>query len=449
MEPPIQYCTTADGLSIAYWSIGQGDAIIDAGQPPTHIQMEWRLAPIRAWYERFARRHQFIRFDTRGTGLSDRDVDAYSLDTMVSDLEAVADAVPLDHFTLIGSINSAPSAIAYAARHPERVSKLILWCAYSRGADFFDDPGTKALRDMVERDWHMLSETASRSRFSWSADSHAREYAMLWRAAITPRVQAILMDGLQTVDVTPLLGRVRAPTLVVQREDRGAEIARRISAGIAGARLRLLPGGSAAPYLDDADNVWSVIAAFLGDKSVATTTEQGDSLRTILYSDMESNTQLLQLLGDEAWRRLLREHEHITREALARHGGEEIKAMGDGFMVSFPSATRALECAVAMQQTFARRNTSAAHPIRVRIGVNAGEPIAEEGDLFGTAVTMAARIMGQARGGEILVSDVVRQLVAGKGYRFSDRGESELRGFDHPVRIYELRLPVGARTESV
>jgi class 3 adenylate cyclase len=163
---------------------------------------------------------------------------------------------------------------------------------------------------------------------------------------------------------------------------------------------------------------------------------------------MESNTQLLQQLGDEAWRRLLREHERITREALARHGGEEIKAMGDGFMVSFPSATRALECAVAMQQTFARRNTSAAHPIRVRIGVNAGEPIAEEGDLFGTAVTMAARIMGQARGGEILVSDVVRQLVAGKGYRFSDRGESELRGFDHPVRIYGLRLPVGARPES-
>jgi len=350
----------------------------------------------------------------RGTGLSDRDVDAYSLDTMVSDLEAVADAVPLDHFTLIGSINSAPPVITYAARHPERVSKLILWCAYSRGADFFDDPGTKALRDMVDRDWHMLSETASRSRFSWSADAHAREYAMLWRAAVTPRVQAMLMDGLQTVDVTPLRGRVRAPTLVLQRETRGADVARRISAGIAGSRLRLFPGGSAAPYLDDADDVWSVIAAFLGDESV-TTTEQGDSLRTILYSDMESNTQLLQQLGDEAWRRLLREHERITREALARHGGEEIKAMGDGFMVSFPSATRALECAVAMQQTFARRNASAAHPIRVRIGVNAGEPIAEEGDLFGTAVTMAARIMGQARGGEILVSDVVRQLVGGKG----------------------------------
>src|SRR4029453_6572618 len=121
------------------------------------IQMEWRLAPIRAWYERFARRHQFIRFDTRGTGLSDRDVDAYSLDTRVSDLEAVADAVPLDHFTLIGSINSAPLAIAYAARHPERVSKLILWCAYSRGRAFFDDPGTRALRDMGDRAGTILS----------------------------------------------------------------------------------------------------------------------------------------------------------------------------------------------------------------------------------------------------------------------------------------------------
>ncbi len=117
--------------------------------------------------------------------------------------------------------------------------------------------------------------------------------------------------------------------------------------------------------------------------------------------------------------------------------------MGDGFMASFSSATRALECAIAMQRAFAEHNESAPEPIRVRIGLNAGEPIAEDdpggrGDLFGTAVNMAARIAEKAEGGEILVADVVRQLVAGKEFLFNDRGETELRGFEDAVRLYEV-----------
>jgi class 3 adenylate cyclase len=135
----------------------------------------------------------------------------------------------------------------------------------------------------------------------------------------------------------------------------------------------------------------------------------------------------------------MRSHERITREALRAHGGAEVKAMGDGFMASFSSATRALECAIAMQRAFAAHNEYPETPIRVRIGLNAGEPIAEEADLFGTAVIMAARIAAQAEGEEILASDVVRQLVAGKGFLFADRGEVALRGFEDPVRLYEVR----------
>jgi class 3 adenylate cyclase len=167
-------------------------------------------------------------------------------------------------------------------------------------------------------------------------------------------------------------------------------------------------------------------------------------LRTILFTDIEANTELLQRLGDDAWRGLLREHERTIREQLTAHGGDEVKHTGDGFMAAFASATGALECATALQRAFAERNAAAEHPLRVRIGVNAGEPIAEDRDLFGTAVTMAARIMGEAKGGEVLVSDVVRQLVAGKGFLFADRGEAPLRGFDDPVRLYQLRLPEDA-----
>ena len=144
-------------------------------------------------------------------------------------------------------------------------------------------------------------------------------------------------------------------------------------------------------------------------------------------------------LGDAKARAVLRNHERIVREALRAHGGAEVKAMGDGFMASFSSATRALECAIATQRAFAQHNETAEEPMRVRIGLNAGEPIAEEEDLFGTAVNMAARIAAQAQGGEILASDVVRQLVAGKGFLFADRGEVALRGFEDPVRLYEVR----------
>ena len=153
---------------------------------------------------------------------------------------------------------------------------------------------------------------------------------------------------------------------------------------------------------------------------------------------MEGSTALTQRLGDARARELMREHERITREALAAHGGAEVKTMGDGFMASFNSAARALDCAIALQRAFAEHNESAADPLRVRVGLNAGEPIEEEQDLFGTAVILAARIAAQAQAGEILVSEGVRQIVAGKKFLLADRGEVTLRGFEDPVRVYEL-----------
>ncbi|MBI5289337.1 MAG: adenylate/guanylate cyclase domain-containing protein [Chloroflexi bacterium] len=448
MDPQIRYCTTAEGVSIAYWSIGEGPPIIDMGHPPSHIQMEWQIAPIRAWYERFAGRHQYVRFDTRGTGLSERNVREYTVETQVRDLEAVVAKLRFDTFDLIGSINSSAAAAMYAAHNPARVKRLILWCPYTRGSEFFDDPGTQVLRDMVDRDWHMLTETASRSRFSWKADEHASAYAAMWRAASTPQGQAMLMDSLRNLDVTGDLAAVRAPTLVLQRQDRGPDVARRITDSIPDSALVLFPGGSAAPYLDDADQIWEAIARFLGDAAEPTRPpgairSPDSNIVTILFTDVVSNTALLQRLGDERWRALLREHDRIIREQLAAHGGAEIKSMGDGFMASFGSATRALECAIDLQRAFDDLRSAAGDEesgVEVRVGLNAGEPIAENDDLFGTAVTTAARIMARAQGGEILVSDVVRQLVAGKGFLFEDRGETTLRGFEDPVRIFSVRI---------
>jgi class 3 adenylate cyclase len=220
-----------------------------------------------------------------------------------------------------------------------------------------------------------------------------------------------------------------------------------MAALIPDARLVLLEGVSPVPGLGDLDAVLAAVGDFLGCEFARPRQDAPSTVSTILFTDIEGSTALTERLGDAKARDVLREHERIVREALAAHGGSEIKTMGDGFMASFGSATKALECAVAIQKAFEATNQQTDKPanqLRVRIGLNAGEPVAEEGpdgrsDLFGTAVNMAARIAGQAQGGEILVSDVVRQLVAGKGFVFEDRGEHALKGFEEPVRVYEVR----------
>ena len=144
---------------------------------------------------------------------------------------------------------------------------------------------------------------------------------------------------------------------------------------------------------------------------------------------------MMSRLGDAKGRNVLREHERITRETLKANGGTEVKTMGDGFMASFGSVTRAVECAIALQRAFADRE---GEPLNVRVGLNAGEPIEEDGDLFGATVILASRIAAKAEGGEILVADTVRGLCSGKGFLFADRGEFVAKGFEEPVRVYEV-----------
>jgi class 3 adenylate cyclase len=201
-------------------------------------------------------------------------------------------------------------------------------------------------------------------------------------------------------------------------------------------------------FSDDSDELRRRTAEFVGDPweplapVPSSPVPTNGSLRIIFFTDIEAHTEMMTRLGDEAGRNVLREHERVTREALREHGGSEVKSMGDGFMASFTSAQRALECAVTLQRRFdrlAKQERQLPEDFRVRIGLNAGEPIEENDDLFGTSVIAASRIAAQARGAEIFVADVVRQLAAGKGFLFSDRGDVGLRGLDDPVRLWELR----------
>jgi class 3 adenylate cyclase len=454
MEPRIQYAKTEDGVSIAYCVAGESTPLLHLGFfPVSHIQAEWQITPeCRLWYERLAKKRRLVRFDCRGTGLSERDVTDFSVDARILDLDAIVDHLQLEGFALFASMHYAPVAIAYAARNPTRVSHLVLWHGFARATDFTLSPQVQGTRAVLDKDWQTFTETAAHALVvGWGDGELARRVATLFRESITHEAMQAFVPVGDRVDVTDLLPQVRVPTLVIHRREFAAfpvEVARGLASRIPDARMSLLEGAGMLPFVGDMQSALDVIDEFLDDRPAsepqAAAVPYAGGLATILFTDVEGSTALTDRLGDAKARELLREHESTTRDALKAHGGSEVKTMGDGFMASFGSATKALECAIAIQQSFAEHNESAEESIRVRIGLNAGEPIAENdpdgrGDLFGTAVNMAARIAAKTGAGEILVADVVRQLVAGKEFLFADRGETELRGFEDPVRLFEVR----------
>jgi len=483
VEPRIQYAKTEDGVSIAYAEAGVGPPVILMPSPPfSHIQVEWEWPLARRTYEKLAERRRLIRYDCRGAGLSDRECLDFSLEAALLDLSAVVERLALDRLALVAYVDAGPTAIAYAVRNAERVTHLVLWGTYARGG-FEDATQVQGLYALLERDWPLFTETMAHAMFGWSAAEHGSWLAQFWAKSTTPDAVKAAWTASFGFDVTELLSGVLCPTLVLHPSHvpwMDLDQARLLASRIPQARLTVLEGLSGVLLFDESGTTIAAIDEFLGEGEVPAATAaplEAGTFRTILFTDVEGSTAMTQRLGDARAREVLREHERIVREALKAHGGAEVKTMGDGFMASFGSATKALECAIAIQRAFDERNAylpahpealegraepqppahastgsaradrdvgASPEPVRVRIGLNAGEPVAEEGpdgrgDLFGTAVNLAARIAGQAQGGEVLASDVVRQLVAGKGFLFADRGDAVLRGFEDPVRLYEVR----------
>lgn len=448
MKPRIQYVRTPDGVNIAYWVHGEGLPLVLIGPAPfSHLAAELDHPGFARWYEDLARYHRLVRFDPRGCGLSDRNPPSFSMEAFATDLDSVADRVGFETFAVHAISLSGPVAIAYAATRPERVSALLLWCT-SLTSEETGTPAVTAIGHLRDVDYAMFTETLSHAIIAgFSAPEDARGFAAIMRAALAPG-DPILAHAL-SFDATVYAPQVRARTLVMHRKEAllpTVDSARRLAAAIPGAELQLFEGGSLVAWVGDYARVEEAHLAFLGLErrahpaaAPAAVKRPPGGLRTVLFTDLEGHTAMMQRLGDERGRAVLRDHERLIREALAQHGGEEVKTLGDGFMASFVSATAALQCAIAIQRALQGPGGAGGEALRVRVGINAGEPIEEEHDLFGAAVIAAARIAAEAKGGETLVTDVVRQLVAGKQFLFADRGTVALRGLDDPVRAWALR----------
>jgi class 3 adenylate cyclase/pimeloyl-ACP methyl ester carboxylesterase len=447
MDPRVQYATTSDGVSIAYWTMGEGPTlVIPPNLVTSHLELEWQIVSRRAAWEGLAHGLQVVRYDCRGMGMSQRDAIDFSVEAASRDLEAVIERVGADQFSLLRLPSSGDLPFAYAAHHPERLERLIIWEAHSV-ADDLDSPRKEqiqAIEPVMSADWDLYVRIRARITAGWDG-SNAPIIEDILRHTHSPDSMRAMNKALLSSDPVPYLSSIQSPTLVFYRAGIRAREnnARLFASRIANSHLDVVREPSLGVYPNQS-GINAMLEYINPDASSYTEgrAEMAGGLRVILFTDLVRHTEMMQRLGDERGRAVLREHEIITREALASYGGSEIKTMGDSFMASFGSATRALECAIAIQKAIATRNETADEPLGVRVGISAGEPIAEDEDLFGASVILASRIAAQAKGGEIVVANVVRELSAGKGFMFADRGEISLRGFEDPVRLYELKWQV-------
>jgi len=456
MEQQIRFCTTSDGVRIAYATVGQGPPVVRVLGWCTHLEFDWELW--RPSIEPLAQDHLVVRYDGRGMGLSDRDVEDFSLDARVRDLEAVVDALKLRRCAIVAWSEGGPTAITYAVRYPERVSRLILYGSFAAWPMTEErQQAVTTLLALIRQGWG--SDLPAHRQFFTGmfmpdADSGAiRWFNELQRVSASADTVVAFVSAFFQFDVKALLPRIKVPTLVIHRRGDAAvpfELGRELATLIPGARFLPLQGRGHAllPQEPESAQYVEAIQKFLAEdrKPTSRRTPKPEAapvpsgLVTVLFTDMEGSTTLTQRLGDAKAQEVLRTHNTIVREALKACGGSEIKHTGDGIMASFVSVSGALGCAIAIQRDVAARvREDPEMPLRVRIGLNAGEPVAEDEDLFGTAVQLAARICAHAEPGQILVPTVVRELAAGKGFLLADLGKIALRGFEDPVRLYDVR----------
>jgi len=436
MEPQIRYCTTNDGVNIAWAEMGQGPALLICGAAPfTHVR-EW-VAIFESFYGPLARSCRLIWFDARGTGMSERDVTDVSAATLRIDAEAVVNAAKLDRFAVInlGSLLSLATALQLATERQEQVTHLVLWSPYQRMNDVADTQYAKVGRALAEADWPSYVAATFLVLFNNDPSTNP-EYVRMATAAAAwaePAVGLLYRRLEETMDVGDLLPRVCQPTLVMTAEERSfppVRACQRIAAKIPGAEFRQYSHARGEHTADQT-------LAFLGLSAAITSAPTAPAgMAVVLFADIVDSTGLTERLGDAAFRERARGLDERLRAIIGERGGTAIdgKLLGDGVLAVFTAASGAIDAALACAVS------GAEFGLQLHLGIHAGDVIREANNVFGGAVNIAARICGLSAPGEVLVSDIVRGLArTSAGVVFEDRGEQELKGVGEPVRLYAVR----------
>lgn len=440
--PPIKYAKNGS-TSIAYQVVGDGpiDLVLAHGWV-SHLEINWEEPSITRFFERLASFSRLILFDKRGTGMSDRvaESDLPTLEQRMEDVHAVLDAVGSKRAALIGISEGGPMCALFAATYPERTSALIMCGSYARWLR--DEECTwamtreqhEAAAAAFERHWGSPIGFKTVAPTSSTDERYRNWWARYLRMGASPSAGVTLYRMNYEIDIRSLLPAIRTPTLLLHRVgDRliSVEASRDMAKRLPGAKLVELPGDDHLVYLGDSDVVLGEIEEFLtGARGPSI---QETLLATVVFMDIVGSTETAAAVGDSRWRDLLSSFHGAVNQELGRHRGRLIDTAGDGAFATFDGPARAIRCAMAV------RARVGALSLRVRIGVHTGECQIAGDKLTGIAVHIGARVAAVARPGEILVTGTVRDLVAGSGLRFSDRGLHALKGVPDEWRLLEVQ----------
>jgi class 3 adenylate cyclase len=439
VQSDVEYARSGD-LLIAYQVAGEGpvDVVVAHGWAMA-FSPGWDERHVARFYAHLASQSRLILFDTRGTGMSDKVArsELPDLETRLDDLRAVLDAAGSERVVLYATAEAAMLCVLFAATYPERTAGLISYCGYVNSEtppDVNADPlGAEVARVGWRRD--LVLRYLKGAAPSLMNDPGVEEWwVRTARLTLSPGGNAVYDMMIRSTDVRPVLPSVHVPTLLLcPRGDRDyGPDSRLMAAAIPDAELVEIDGRDHVPWGTDLDATIPHVDAFLSD--VRRAADPDRVLATVLFTDIVSSTERAAELGDRPWRQLLDDHNAVVRAHLARYRGREIDTAGDGFLASFDGPARAVRCGRAVVE--AVRGLG----LEVRAGVHTGECELADGMLRGVAVHIGARVAGEAEAGEVLVTRTVRDLVAGSGLTFVDRGERQLRGISDPIALYAARM---------
>lgn len=438
--PEVRF-TRSGSVDLAYQVVGEGplNIVLMIGWV-SHLEVIWELTEVRRFLERFAGMGRVAIFDKRGTGLSDR-TPSGAFDEAVPDVLAVMDAAEMDQAVIVGWTDAALIALMVAARHPERVSGLVLGEVMATGVSDEEHPwgvdpdSVGSLLEALELGaWGqgvMLSILAP----SLAGDERILSwFRKLERMSATPAIASGLLLRTLAADVRPWLSKVTAPALVIHRRDAQlipGEAVEWLAGALPHGTYAAVPGDEVPGYLGDVDGLMDEVEEFLIGTRVGALADR--RVVTVLFSDVVGSTERAASVGDRRWLGVLETHRSEARRLLSRFGGEEIDTAGDGFLIAFETPTQAIRCGLALCDASKRAG------LDIRVGIHAGEMMTGDSGLTGMAVHIGARVSAIATADEVLVSRTVQDLVIGSGFEFEDRGTHALKGVPGEWQIYRVR----------
>jgi pimeloyl-ACP methyl ester carboxylesterase len=439
MVPETRYARSGD-VHIAYQVAGAGprDLVFVPGWV-SNIEVFWEEPSAARFLERLMSFSRLILFDKRGTGLSDRSGELPDLETRMDDVRAVMDAAGCGRATLCGYSEGGPMCALFAATYPSRTSSVIMIGGYARLKRDAEYPEGRPLEaqeawlETMERTWGGPVGIETRAP-SVADDPAARSWwARFLRMSASPAAAVTLTRMNYEVDIRHVLPVIRVPTLVLHNAgDRtiGVQLGRALAKGIHGATYVELPGIDHLPWVGNPDAILDEIEEFVTGARHGP--EPDRVLATILFTDIAGSTERAAALGDRRWRDLLATHHGAVRRELGRFRGREIDTAGDGFLAAFDGPARAVKCAVAIRDAVRQLG------IEIRAGLHTGECEVLGEKLSGIAMHTGARVAAHAKPGEVVVSNTVKDLVAGSGIRFQDSGVHSLKGVPGEWHLYSV-----------